>query len=315
MPRPKRIHYEGAVYHVTSRGNERRKIVVDDTDRWQFVRILSEVIEAEKVICHAWVLMDNHYHLLLELPAANLSRAMWHLNGIYTQKFNKKHHRTGHLFQGRFKAIVVEKETYLKELCRYVVLNPVRAHMVKGPGDWKWSSYRATAGLERAEKWLETEWILGQFGRTPQQATKGYRQFVAEGIKKKESPWEELYSRVYLGKEKFLDKVHEVGKRHQSLDVPKYQKQVVKMEPEKVLSKIAKEYGEKVEEILKKGRRRKESRDVAVYLLKTESGLSLKEIGRRIGVGFSAVGNQWSKVKRRMVEEKEFGRRVLKCKM
>src|SRR5579885_1371273 len=313
MPRPKRIHYEGAVYHVTSRGNERRKIVVDDQDRWEFIRVLAEAIEEEDVVCHAWVLMDNHYHLMLETPHANLSRAMWHLNGIYTQKFNRKHHRTGHLFQGRFKAIVVEKDVYLKELSRYVVLNPVRAKMVKTPGDWKWSSYRATAGLEKREKWLETGWLLGQFGKTEKQAYRGYREFVAQGVGLQESPWEELYSRVYLGKEKFLRKVHEVGKRHRNLDVPKYQKEVLRQVPEKLLGRIGEVFGEKPEEILRAGRRRSKARLAAVYLLKRESGLTLKELGKRMGVGFSAVGMQWTKAKKLMAEDEGFARLVLRC--
>jgi putative transposase len=315
MPRPKRIHYEGAVYHVTSRGNERRKIVMDDADRWQFLRVLADVIKDKEVVCHAWVLMDNHYHLLLETPAGNLSTAMWHLNGIYTQRFNKKHHRTGHLFQGRFKAIVVEKESYLKELCRYVVLNPVRARMVKGPGDWKWSSYRATAGMEKAEPWLETGWILGQFGKTQKQGQKAYRAFVADGIGQKESPWEELYSRIYLGGEEFLDKVHERGQQHKNLDVPKYQKEVVRQDPDKVLKSVGKVYGVKAGDILKSGKRRVEARDAAIYLLRKESKLSLKDIGSRMGVGFSAVGNQWSRVKGRMEMDAGFAQRVLKCKM
>ncbi len=101
MPRPKRIDYEGAVYHVTSRGNERRKILLDDTDRWAFLRLLGEVIEENQALCHAWVLMDNHYHLMVETPMANLSSAMKGLNGIYTQKFNRRLHRVGHLFQGK----------------------------------------------------------------------------------------------------------------------------------------------------------------------------------------------------------------------
>ncbi len=315
MPRPKRIHYEGAVYHVTSRGNERRKIVLDDADRGMFVRLLAEMVEHHDVTCHAWVLMDNHYHLLLETPAANLSLAMKHFNGIYTQKFNKKHHRVGHLFQGRYKAIVVEKDSYLKELCRYVVLNPVRARMVKSPGEWKWSSYKATAGLEQPQKWLETDWILGQFGKTAKQAQESYKQFVADGMGKKESPWEELYSQVYLGKEEFLDRVHEVGRRHRHLDVPKYQKHVVKKEPAMVLEKIGVVYGEKPDEILKSVRRRREAREVAIYWLKKESGLSLKEIGKRMGVGFSAVGNQWARIKTKMAKDRAFAKRLLKCKM
>ena len=315
MPRPKRIHYEGAVYHVTSRGNERRKIVMDDSDRWLFVRILDEMIEENGIVCHAWVLMDNHYHLMLETPGANLSAAMKHLNSIYTQKFNLKHHRSGHLFQGRFKAIVVEKDTYLKELCRYLVLNPVRAKMVKHPRDWKWSSYRATAGLERPEPWLEVDWILGQFGRDKLRAQKAYKTFVEDGIGKKESPWEKLFSRVYLGGEEFLNKVHEVGRKHKSLDTPKYQREVVKLKPEDVLGKVAKVYGVKAGDLLLAGAREFEARDAAIYWLKKDSGLSLRAIGERIGVGFSAVGNQWSKIKKRMSKDHGYAQRLLKCKM
>ena len=115
---------------MTARGNERKAIVRDDRDRQGFVDTLASMVEQYHVVCHAWVLMSNHYHLLLETPRANLSRAIRHLNGTYTQAFNRRHHRVGHLFQGRFKAIVVEKEAYLVELCRYVVLNPVRAHSI-----------------------------------------------------------------------------------------------------------------------------------------------------------------------------------------
>ncbi len=273
------------------------------------------MIEENKVLCHAWVLMDNHYHLLLETPEANLSLAMKHLNSLYTQRFNKKHHRSGHLFQGRFKALVVEKESYLLELCRYVVLNPVRARMVKAPGDWKWSSYRATAGIDKAEKWLEIDWILGRFGRLEKEAQKSYVSFVRDGIGKKESPWEELSSRVYLGKEEFLNKVHEMGRKHRHLDVPKYQKHVVKSDPEEVLKKVGAVYGEKPEEILISGRRKAEAREVAIYLLKRESGLSLKEIGKRMGVGFSAVGNQWARIKVKAAKDRAFAKRIIKCKM
>ena len=312
MPRPKRIHYEGAVYHVTSRGNERRKIVMDDADRWMFVRLLGEMVEENQVVCHAWVLMDNHYHLMLETPGANLSLAMKHLNAVYTQRFNKKHHRTGHLFQGRFKALVVEKDTYLKELCRYVVLNPVRARMVKHPKDWKWSSYRATVGLEKPEKWLEVDWVLGQFGKERREAQKAYKRFVEEGMGRKESPWEDLCSRVYLGSEKFLNHVHEVGKKHQHLDVPKYQKEVVKQDPEKIIGQVAKSYGIKPEEVLVARARRREPKEVAIYLLKKESGLSLKEIGQKMGVSLGAVGHYWVRAKKRLSQDKEFAKKLSK---
>ncbi len=262
------------------------------------------------MVCHAWVLMDNHYHLLLETPAANLSVAMKHLNALYTQKFNKKHYRVGHLFQGRYKALVVEKETYLKELCRYVVLNLVRAHMVKHPRNWKWSGYRTTAGYEKLEPWFEIDWILGQFGKDWEKAQMGYRRFVEEGRGKKVSPWDSLFSRVYLGGKEFLSRVHEVGQKHKHLDVPKYQKYVVKQEPQKIIHKVANAYGEKVEELLRPGRKRAESRDVAVYLLKKESGLSLREIGRRLGIGATAAGNRWAGMKGRVIRDRNLAVKI-----
>lgn len=297
---------------MTSRGNERRKIVGDDSDRWMFVRLLGEMVEENKVVCHAWVLMDNHYHLMLETPAANLSLAMKHLNAVYTQRFNKKHDRTGHLFQGRFKSLVVEKNSYLMELSRYVVLNPVRAKMVKHPKDWKWSSYRATAGLGKPETWLEVDWILGQFGKERKKAREAYRQFVEEGMGRKESPWEKLFSRVYLGSKEFLDRVQEVGKEHCHLDIPKYQTQVVKHDPEKIIGRIAKAYGIKPEEVLVARARRREPKEAAIYLLKKESGLSLKEIGKRMGVSLGAVQHHWASAKVRMAQDKEFARKTVK---
>ena len=137
MSRPLRLQYPGAVYHVTGRGNARHAIVRDDTDRQRFVTTVASMVEQYQVVCHAWVLMNNHYHLLLETPQANLAKALRHLNGVYTQAFNRRHHWVGHLFQGRYKAIIVEKEKYLLDLCRYVVLNPVRAKVVTQPQAWR----------------------------------------------------------------------------------------------------------------------------------------------------------------------------------
>jgi putative transposase len=142
MSCPLRLQYPGAMYHVTARGNARQALVRDDSDRQRFVATVASMVAQYQVVCQAWVLMNNHYHLLLETPQANLAQALRHLNGVCTQAFNRRHRRVGHLFQGRYKAIVVEKEAYLLELCRYVVLNPVRAKMVTQPRAWQWSSYR-----------------------------------------------------------------------------------------------------------------------------------------------------------------------------
>ena len=163
MARPLRIEFPGALYHLTSRGNARSDIFVDDLDRQKFLDILSSVVYKHRWICHGYCLMGNHYHLLIETPEGNLCRGMRQLNGVYTQAFNRRHGRVGHLLQGRYKSILVEKESYLLELCRYIVLNPVKAEMVNAPEDWAWSSYRATAGLTTAPEFLNTSWVLGQF--------------------------------------------------------------------------------------------------------------------------------------------------------
>ena len=314
MPRPRRIQYEGAVYHVTSRGNERRKIVQDDSDRRLFVRLLAEMTDRFGLLCHAWVLMDNHYHLLLETPAGNLSAAMKHFNAVYTQKYNRRHERVGHLFQGRFKAIHVEKEAYLKELCRYVVLNPVRAGMVRRPEDWKWSSYRATAGLEKPEPWLPVGWLLGQFGRDSAAARSAYRTFVSQGARLKESPWGKVVP-LYLGGEKFRDKMRGFVRDLDHPDIPRYQKQGTPPQTEEVLREVAKVYGTVVGDLLRSGKKGNEARDVAMYLLQRHSGRTLREIGGLFGVSFSAVGNRCAVIRQRISEEPALARRVEKCKM
>jgi len=202
MARPLRIEFEGALYHVTSRGNAGSEVFIDDVDRLQFLEILGNTIERFGWICHAYCLMSNHYHLLIETPEPNLSRGMQHLNGVYTQWFNRKHSRFGHLVQGRFKSIVVEKESYLLELARYIVLNPVRAKMVRSARDWRWSSYRATAGQTQPPKFLTTDWLLSQFGKDRASAAHAYRRFVKRG--KGIDIWEERIAGVLMGSDSFV---------------------------------------------------------------------------------------------------------------
>jgi REP element-mobilizing transposase RayT len=204
MARPLRIEFDGALYHVTARGNARQNIFDDDTDRLRFLDLLGEACARFDWRCHVYCLMGNHYHLGVETAAPNLGRGMRQLNGVYTQAFNRRHGRVGHLFQGRYKAILVERETYLLELCRYVVLNPVRAGLASAPGRWPWSSYRATVGDALAPAWLKTDWLLAQFGRSKAWARRAYEAFVAEGVG---APgiWENLQRQVFLGSEDFAD--------------------------------------------------------------------------------------------------------------
>lgn len=203
MTRPLRLEFAGAIYHVTSRGNAQAAVFLDDADRVLFLDSLREAVARFGLLCHAYCLMDNHYHLLLETPRANLSVAMRQINGVYTQRFNKRNTRVGHVFQGRFKAIVVDRQSYLLELSRYVVQNPVRAGMVASAADYTWSSYRASVGLVPTPEWLCTDWLLSQFGADRQQAVRAYAEFVAAG-QGATAPWSKVRGQAVLGSEAFV---------------------------------------------------------------------------------------------------------------
>ena len=224
MARPLRIEYPGAVYHVTSRGDARRKIFMDDIDRQQFLSILGSAIRKYNWLCHTYCLMDNHYHLIIETPDPNLSLGMRQLNGVYTQFFNRHHKRPGHVFQGRFKAILVDKESHLLELCRYVVLNPLRARRVEHPEAWQWSSYGPTGGLRRRPEFLTTDWILGVFSSERRKAQKRYRQFVKEGLNQK-APWDSLRGQILLGDDIFVQKFKDLlMEKEQVKEIPRQQR-------------------------------------------------------------------------------------------
>ncbi len=181
MARPLRICVPGGVYHVIARGNARALIYQDDADRFRFLHALARVVDRFGWLCHAYCLMGNHYHLVVETPSPNLPTGVQQLNGPYAQGFNWRHGRCGHVFQARYRSILVERDSHLLALCRYVVLNPVRAGLCPDPGDYFWSSYRATAGRVSAERFLVTDWILGNFAATKDAAQERYRTFVAEG--------------------------------------------------------------------------------------------------------------------------------------
>ena len=223
MTRPLRLEFEGALYHITSRGDRREAIFESDADRYSFLRRLGQVCESYNWACHAFCLMGNHYHLMVETPDANLSKGMRQLNGVYTQDFNRRHGRCGHVFQGRFKSILVDKQDYLLELSRYIVLNPVRAGMVNNPEDWHWSSYRAMIGLSIGPSWFNSDWLLSAFGDRSGSAKKRYSTFVLSGIGR-ESLWSELTHQVYLGDDQFVERMQSLIDKDRDLsEIPEIQ--------------------------------------------------------------------------------------------
>ena len=224
MTRPLRIEFPGALYHLTTRGNARADIFVDDIDRDGFLAVLSGVVARWGWLCHVYCLMGNHYHLVVTTPEANLSRGMRQLNGVYTQRFNRRHDRVGHLFQGRYGAVLVERDAHLLELARYVVLNPVRAGMVRRAGDWPWSSHRAMTGDARAPDWFHGGWLLRQFGARPAEARRGYADFVRDGAREA-NPWRHLKGQSYLGGDSFAEAMAKrLEGRGDSTEIPRVQR-------------------------------------------------------------------------------------------
>jgi putative transposase len=273
MSRPLRIEYPDAVYHVTSRGNARNDIFLSDSDRESFLAVLSGVVRRFNWLCHAYCLMDNHYHLLIETPDGNLSKGMRQLNGVYTQKYNWHHTKTGHVFQGRYKAILVEKDSYLLELCRYVVLNPVRAKMTEKPEQWKWSSYRFTTGLKNPPEYLTTNWILGFFSQKKTEAQKLYRKFVREGIGLK-SPWKELQGQILLGEDAFIDQHRDLLYDKQPIkEIPRTQRYLNRT---KLSILFSKEY-------------KKAERNKQIHQAHVRHGYTLKEIADHLGIHYTTV--------------------------
>jgi REP element-mobilizing transposase RayT len=269
MARPLRIEFPGALYHITSRGNARGPIFFEDQDRRQFLHILGEVVERHRWQCHAYCLMTNHYHLLVETAEASLSRGMRQLNGLYTQRFNRAHDRVGHILQGRFGAVLVEREAHLLELTRYVVLNAVRAGLVDSAEAYPWSSLRATLGLAEAPTWLATGAIEARFGSRAR-----YLEFVREGMGRG-SPWAGLRGGV-LGSDEFVERfTGHLDQRAGEKEFPRKERLVHRARLEEVLPpSLAANLA---------------LRNHRIRDLVGSGGYSATEIGRHLGLHYSTV--------------------------
>ena len=207
MSRPLRLEYPGALFHVFARGNAKQAVFFDDHDRERFLELLGESVTRFGWILTAYVLMTNHFHLVVQLTTETLSRGMHWLNGRYAQYFNERYERVGHVFQGRFKAPLVEKQTYATEVMRYVVLNPVRAGLVALPEEYRWSSHRAVLGNAPAPEWLAVDDVLAQFAPDRDVARARYRAYVDAGIGLERTPLEDLVGGCYLGSEQWRDEI------------------------------------------------------------------------------------------------------------
>ncbi len=299
MARPLRITFHGAFYHVTSRGNEHKPVFKDEQDREKFLEYLESATERYDAIIHAFCLMDNHYHILLETPSGNLPQIMRHINGAYTTYFNVKRDRSGHLFQGRYKAILVEKNEYAKELSRYIHLNPVRAKMVGTPGEYDWSSYKYYIGKKKTPEWLQTDFILKFFGRKAVESRRRYKKFVSllDG-QQYESPLKEAVGSLLLGSQSFIDYIKDnyISGLKSNRDFPC----IKELSPQIPMQDVCNIVGR-----LDGGKSRL-SRNVEIYLCRELTGEKLKNIGSHFGISDSAV----SQVCKRLDKKLEVDRRL-----
>ncbi len=302
MARPLRIEYAGAFYHITSRGNERKDIFKNERDFERFLTYLETAVQRYKAVIHVYCLMSNHYHLLLETHRGNLSQIIRHINGAYTTYYNTKWQRAGHLFQGRYKAILVEADEYAGELSRYIHLNPVRAGITDRPEGYRWSSYQYYIGKNRIPKWLTVDYILSYFGRETTAAQKKYSEFVNPLIDQEyNSPLKETVASTILGGIEFVNEIKEKYLIGKNIDrnLPALRE----------LTKTSiKEIIREVEGVLEKNEVL--SKKASIYLCHRYSGRTLREIGRHFGIGESAVSQTSKRFSMLLDRDKKLNKKI-----
>ena len=302
MARAWRIEYEGAYYHLLSRGNERRDIFLCDEDRSMFLDTLGECGERFEIELFSYVLMSNHYHLLLRTRRANLSRAMHWFAGTYTRRFNNRHGRSGHLFQGRFKSILVENDAYILQLSCYIHRNPLRAGLVKRLADYPWSSYRVYAYGQKPADWLAIGLILKQFNVS--NPHKAYREKVQGYAREEKRLWEDLRHGLILGSRKFVDSIRErFLPQEPAAGVPQQLRLARDKDIQGILKIAADQLGCDLTR-LSAARRvsggEKDKRDVLMYWVWKAGLLTNEEVGNLFGLTSSAVSHNVAEIKQKL---------------
>lgn len=308
MARPLRIEYPGALYHAISRGNEKKDIFKDNRDRVKFLDLLEECCERFGIIIYCYVLMGNHYHLLLETPQGNLHRVMHWLNATYVSYFNYRHKRSGSLLQGRYKAILVDKDHYLLELTRYIHLNPYRAGMVTDPSFYRWSSYRAYLGIAKRMEWVDYSAILSIFSSTESTAREKYMDYVNKGLDEPtENLMERLYGQVILGDKSFISKIKAKYNRDTvSTEITDHKKFGQKLEAEEIFSAVEQTLSVRREHLLKKSCKNNLARKIALFMMKKYTYLNNQEIAALFcGIHYTTVSKQCSRFKEELTQNSD----------
>ena len=303
MSRPWRIEYEGALYHLMSRGNEGNDIFIDKKDRVNFLDTIGEMSERYDFDIFAYVLMDNHYHLLVRSRLANLKKAMQWFGTTYTQRFNRRHYRSGHLFQGRYKSLIVQNDAYLLQLSYYIHRNPVRAGIVKRLADYRWSSYRVYAYGRKTPEWLSTDLILSQFKGEPDK-NKSYREKVQKYAQEEERLIENTRHNLILGTKKFAEKICKKYLPAETDSAIPQQNQLSKdLNVAEFLKKAEKIFNCDVKRFVKAGRLsgpEKDTRDLLLYYIWRAGRLTNDQIGEQFGLSYSAVSHAVKSIKTKL---------------
>jgi putative transposase len=316
MSRPWRIEFEGALYHVLSRGNERNPIFNDDNDRLLFIEVLGEMSNRFDVDIFAYVLMDNHYHILLKTKNANLSKSMQWLGATYTRRFNNKYNRAGHLFQGRFKSFIVQNN-YLMQLSCYIHRNPLRAGIVERLVKYPWSSYSAYAYGKKPPEWLNLKMILSRFKTKDRHRL--YREKVQKYASEEKQIWENLRHGLFLGTLEFVDQIKSIClKDRPHSEIPQQIKLLKKSSsPEKLLRKPSQVLNcsiDKFRKSLRISEPEKLKRDLLIYLLWDNGLYNNQEIGAVFGLSYSSVSRRASIVRKKISTDKALMRKAKQLK-
>jgi REP element-mobilizing transposase RayT len=285
MARPLRIEFAGALYHVMSRGNGRQRIVRDDADRERRLDWLRRTVETYGWRLHAFVLMTTHDHLFVETPEPNLSAGMHLLNGSYTSYFNRRHRRVGHLFQGRFKAHLIEEEGYFLEVSRYIHLNPVRASMVERPGEYRWSSCRGYQRAVRTLEWVRYDRVLGELGGDRASSRRAYMRLLDAGVQKGlQPPWAGTLGGLIVGSDVFAARIGRfLGKRRADGEVAQLERVRQRPSLERIIEEVGRHFGREGSGWSPGTRCDNASRAVAAYLARRCFGYGARAVAEALG--------------------------------
>jgi len=313
MARPLRIQYSGAVYHITCRGNERRDIFKDEIDRKTFLKILSHSAKIYNIKIYTYILMENHFHLLIETPLGNLSEFMRHFNITYTGYYNRRHNRVGHLYQGRYKSILVDKAAYLTVLSRYIHLNPVKVKTMAKASfkekinyllNYPWSSLPGYIKRSKKEPFIDYSMVLEEYGGDTEKARTAYKEALLADLREGTEINDKIFSQSILGREEFIEWVKErfIDKGKDVLEIPSAKEIQRYKSQDNIIKVIEKETGKNIDEI-KKGKGL--FRQITMDLLYRIGGLKGEEIGKIMGVGYTSVSQERKRLREKMQRDKK----------